>query len=198
MMTRSTKVERKTKETDIVVQLDIDQPGLIDIQTGVPFFDHLLESAAFHGRVSLVVRASGDIHVDAHHVVEDTGIVIGDALSRILAEQGPVDRFGHSVIPMDDALSEVTVDVSGRSYLAFEPSFPQSRVGSFDVALLREFFVAVVTHAKITLHARLIHGANSHHMAESLFKALGRALKQAYAPVHSEGAPGMSTKGAVR
>ena len=199
MSIRKTVAERKTKETCIAVELDLDEPGSIDVETGVPFFDHLLGAAAFHGRFGLRVRAQGDTEVDFHHVVEDTGLVVGDALEKILAEHGEVERFGHSIIPMDEALSEAVVDVCGRSTLVFEPSFPQAMVGSFDVALIREFLSALAMRARIALHVRLIHGVNSHHMAESLFKALGRALKAAYTARSShEGTDGMSTKGTIR
>jgi imidazoleglycerol-phosphate dehydratase len=199
MKARTASFSRKTRETDIRVEIDLDRPGKISVDTGVGFFDHLLEAAAFHGRFSLSVQARGDLEVDNHHLVEDTGIVLGEAL-RQAAEKGPdFNRFGHALIPMDDALSEVAVDAGGRPYLVFEPSFPQERSGNFEMVLIREFLVALSNRARITLHAELRRGHNSHHCAECLFKALGRALRQAYSPLAADaGLPqGMSTKGTL-
>ncbi len=189
---RKAKVARKTRETDITLTLDLDSTGVV-VSTGVAFFDHLLGSAAFHGRFRLDLEAKGDLAVDAHHLVEDTGLVFGQAFAEILAATGQVARFGHAVIPMDEALSEVAVDVCGRPALAWRAAFPQVLVGAFDTALLKEFFSAFVSQAKISLHAETRCGENSHHMAEALFKALGRALQQAYRPVEAE----MSSKGRI-
>jgi imidazoleglycerol-phosphate dehydratase len=189
---RTATVARKTRETDITLTIDLDAAGGT-IRTGVPFFDHLLASMAFHGRFRLDIEASGDTEVDAHHLVEDTGLVLGQALSDILARAGQVARFGHAVIPMDEALSEVALDVCGRPTLAWRASFPQGWAGSFDLSLLREFLGGLAARAGISLHAVTRAGENSHHMAEALFKALGRALQQAYGP--AEGA--MSSKGRI-
>jgi imidazoleglycerol-phosphate dehydratase len=162
------------------------------VDTGVPFFDHLLRALAFHGRLGLSIKGQGDLEVDEHHLVEDTGLALGEVFARLL-EQGPVERFGHAVAPMDEALAEVAVDVCGRPTLVFSGEFPQARVGSFEAALLREFLTALASRARIALHASLRCGANSHHLAEALFKALGLALRRAYAPASGD----MSTKGTI-
>jgi len=162
------------------------------VDTGVPFFDHLLRSMAFHGRLGLNIRARGDLEVDEHHLVEDTGLALGEVFARLL-EQGPVERFGYAVAPMDEALAEAAVDVCRRPNLVFTGQFTQARVGSFEAALLREFLTALAARARIALHASLRYGANSHHLAEALFKALGLALRRAYAPAPG----GMSTKGTI-
>ncbi len=182
---------RKTKETDITVDIDIEKPGEVSVSTGLPFFDHILTSMAFHGGFHLTVAASGDIEVDPHHLVEDTGVVIGEALKKHLDTGAQVHRYGHAVIPMDDALSEVTIDVCSRPYLEFRAVFPQEKSGSFDMSLLREFLLGLANRARINIHAACRYGENSHHMAESLFKALGIALKQGFTPL--EGV--RSTKG---
>jgi imidazoleglycerol-phosphate dehydratase len=196
---RKAEYSRKTLETDVQVGLTFPagpeagpEAASVSVDTGVPFFDHLLRSLAFHGRLGLSIRARGDLEVDEHHLVEDTGLVLGEVLARLL-EQGPVERFGHAVAPMDEALAEVAVDVCGRPTLVFTGQFPQGRVGSFETDLLREFLKALATRARIALHASLRYGANSHHLAEALFKALGLALRRAYSPA----AGGMSTKGTI-
>lgn len=193
MAGRTATLARRTKETDISVTLDPDSYGEGGvIRTGVGFFDHMLTAFSFHGGMGLSVQASGDLEVDAHHVVEDTGLLVGDALSQILAK-GPVRRFGHAVIPMDEALSEVSVDVSGRPCLVFRAAFPQPTAGDFDLCLLREFLTALSSRARIGLHAEIRYGDNSHHMAESLFKALGKAVSAAFEPADGE----LSTKGSI-
>jgi imidazoleglycerol-phosphate dehydratase len=207
MKPRAGSSSRKTNETEIQVDIDLDTAGEIAIDTGVGFFNHLLKSAAFHGRFSLSVRARGDVEVDYHHLVEDTGLVLGEALRLAAEDRGDLRRFGHAVIPMDDALSEVSVDAGGRPCLVFDDSFPQERCGSFEMVLIREFLIALANRARITLHAQLRHGRNSHHCAEALFKALGRALWQAYSPVsgnsgtadgkNAGSGQGMSTKGTI-
>jgi imidazoleglycerol-phosphate dehydratase len=203
---RAAGFARKTAETEVEVQVRMDPEDQRDIRidTGVPFFSHILESMAFHGRFGLKVEARGDLAVDEHHLVEDTGLVLGEALRRIVDLHGPVERFGSAVIPMDDALAEVAIDVGGRPYLVFAAQFPQERVGTFQVALLREFLGAVAVRAAINVHAHIRYGGNSHHMAEALFKALGVALRQAYSlqpgipePIDSRGLGGMSTKGTI-
>lgn len=170
---------RKTKETDVEIDLDLGRPDEVTLNTGLPFFDHLLHAAAFHGGFSLHVAATGDIDVDPHHLVEDVGIVIGELLSELI-EGGSFARYGHAVVPMDDSLSTVTIDAGGRPFLVLQADFPQARSGDFDMALIREFFTALAHRGKITLHARCNYGLNSHHMAESLFKALGIAIKAAF------------------
>jgi imidazoleglycerol-phosphate dehydratase len=176
------KIERKTKETDIVLSLNMRTEDAISFAVGIPFLEHLLTAMAFHGGFSLDVKASGDIHIDPHHLVEDIGITFGDALCRLSREEGSVARYGHAVIPMDESLSEVTIDACGRAYLQFTADFPQKYPGGFDVSLVREFLQAMTNNAQINLHANCRYGMNSHHMVESLFKALGIAVKQAYSP----------------
>jgi imidazoleglycerol-phosphate dehydratase len=193
-MGRKARFSRKTRETDITLELDFDGPGEVSVETEVPFFDHLLEAMAFHGRFGLKLKARGDIEVDEHHLVEDTGIVLGEALKRLLEEHGPVRRFAQAGIPMDEALGEVVIDVSGRPYLVFTGTFPQQRIGTFQAILLREFLAGLANRGRMTIHAHLRYGENSHHMAEALFKALGVALSRAYAPAPSGG---MSTKGTL-
>ncbi len=195
MTSRKVQRTRTTKETDIEVVLDPDGPLSGGITTGVPFFDHLLTSMAFHGPLGLTVSARGDIDVDPHHLVEDTGLVLGQAFSAVLEKTGAVARFGHAVIPMDEALAEATVDVCGRPTLSWLASFPQPRAGTFDLSLLREFLGGLASEARISLHLEVRRGENSHHMAEASFKALGRALHAAYLPAGT--GSGMSTKGRI-
>jgi len=173
-------VRRTTGETDLSMEINLREPGRISVDTSVPFFDHLLHAMAFHGGFILSIKASGDAEADPHHVVEDLGIVFGQALKQYAETSGPVQRFGHAVIPMDEAISEVTIDVSGRSHLTYRADYPQQRCGDFDTALIKEFLLGIVRHADITLHMDIRYGDNSHHMAESLFKALGKAVKKAY------------------
>lgn len=188
-------VKRKTKETDISLSVGIDDSRVIDIKTPLPFFNHMLTAMAFHGGFSFSIEADGDVDVDPHHLVEDIGLVLGDAFSRLGAENSPLCRYGFSVIPMDDALSEVVIDICGRPYAVFNADFPQAMSGTFDMSLLREFFIAFANKAQISLHCNCRYGANSHHMAEALFKAFGKALKQAYSP--SEHSSVLSTKGVI-
>lgn len=194
MSTRSAEISRTTKETDIRLRLELTSGADIELSTGLPFFEHMLRAMAFHGGFGLAVKASGDVAVDPHHLVEDCGLVLGDAFARILRETGPVHRYGSSVIPMDDALSEAVVDVCNRPYLVYRVNYPQEHSGDFPMALLREFFLGLANRAQINLHLRCRYGKNSHHMAESLFKAAGRALAEAYSPA-APGASEMSTKG---
>ena len=163
-----------------MIEFDPDAQEGIEIDTGVPFVNHLLEAMAFHGGFGLKIQARGDVEVDHHHIVEDIGLVFGSALHKVATDYGNVHRFGYSVIPMDEALSEVTIDVCGRPTLVFTDSFPQGRIGDFDLCLIQEFLKALTSRAKIALHAKVRYGENSHHMAESLFKALGKSLREAY------------------
>jgi len=194
-MSRAT-IERKTKETKIRLTLDLDRHEAPKVATGVPFFDHMLTAFAFHGGFFLEIDAEGDLAVDPHHLVEDTGLVLGDAFKKVQEARGGVVRYGHSVIPMDEALSEVTVDACGRAYWVFDADFPQPTAGTFDLSLIREFIIAFTNRAQVNLHARCRYGANGHHMAEALFKALGKALAQAYAS-REGGEVAMSTKGVI-
>ncbi len=195
MKQRKAQLTRKTKETHVTVEINLDKPDVIDIDTGVPFFNHLLHSMAFHGKFSLTVKAKGDIDVDAHHVVEDIGLVLGEILSGLVFDSGAVMRFGHAVIPMDEALSEAAIDICGRPTCVYNACFPQATAGSFDLPLLREFFFALANRAKISIHVNTRTGKNSHHMAESLFKALGKALSQAY--TYNDKTTNISTKGTI-
>jgi imidazoleglycerol-phosphate dehydratase len=190
---RKVKIERKTRETEISLTLDPDTVSAPAIRTGVPFLDHMLTAMSFHGRFSLTVEGRGDIDVDPHHLVEDVGLVLGQAFRELFEKTGSVARFGHAVVPMDEALSEVTIDVCGRPTLSLHASFPQPMAGTFDISLVREFFAGLSSQARISLHIDIRRGENSHHMAESAFKALGKALKQAYSPDGRE----MSSKGRI-
>lgn len=190
------KIERKTKETDINLSINMKQTGNVSIDTGLPFFDHILYSMAFHGGFTLSLSGKGDLEVDPHHLVEDTGLVLGQALFEFRQKAGAVARYGYSSIPMDDALSETTIDVCNRPYLVMNADFPQERSGNFDMFLLKEFFQALASTARINLHLNCRYGENSHHMAEALFKSLGKALKQAYT-ITGNNTAAMSTKGAI-
>lgn len=196
MNTTPITVKRETKETNVSLTLSREGTKQIHVQTGLPFFDHLLTSFAFHGGFDLSLEATGDVQVDPHHTVEDVGLVLGDSFHRMLETSGQLMRFGYSIIPMDDSLCEVIVDVCERPYLVYRVEYPEASVGSFPVSLLKEFFYAFSHRARINLHLLSRYGANSHHMAESLFKAFGRALAQAYQPVGGS-REGMSTKGTL-
>lgn len=178
-MKRSAKVERKTKETDISMELVIDGRGVAEIDTGIPFIDHMLTLMSAHGFMDLQVKARGDIDIDYHHTVEDLGICLGKAFSNALGEKGGIKRYGHASVPMDEALSTVTLDISNRPYLAYRVSLKKSNAGDFDVMLLEEFFRAFVNSSGITMHCDLISGKDAHHVAESIFKAFGRAMDEA-------------------
>ncbi len=193
MMSRKVQIARKTRETEITLTLDPDSPGTGKIRTGLPFFDHLLGSMAFHGRFLLEIDGKGDLDVDPHHLVEDVGLVLGQALSEVLAKGGQVKRFAHAVIPMDEALAQVTIDVCGRPTLVWRVRLPQARAGAFDLSLLREFFDGLVSQARISLHVEARRGRNSHHMVEAAFKALGKSLCESYQLTGDE----MSTKGRI-
>ena len=178
-MTRQATVLRTTKETDISVEIDLDGTGSSDVDTGVPFFDHMLDAFARHGLFDLKVRARGDIEVDAHHTVEDVGIVLGSAVARALGDKRGINRFGQRYVPMDEALVLAVIDISGRGRLHFEADLPFGCVGAFDTQLTRELFIAFAANAGITLHLRQVAGDNVHHLIEAMFKACGRALCEA-------------------
>jgi imidazoleglycerol-phosphate dehydratase len=188
-------IERKTKETDISLKLSFLDPAPPSIDTSLPFFDHLLTAMAFHGGFALSVSAAGDIEVDPHHLVEDVGIVLGDAIQQHAQENGPLHRFGHSIIPMDEALAEAVVDLCGRPTLVYNPEYPQPYAGEFDISLLREFLSGFTGKGRCALHGVIRSGENSHHMAEALFKALGKALGQACRPLSGDDRGLLSTKG---
>lgn len=173
---RSARVSRTTKETDIQIALDLDGVGRTRIDTGVPFFDHMLDAFGRHGLVDLDVHAKGDIEVDAHHTVEDTGIVLGQAVAQALGDKRGIVRFGTSFVPMDESLVQASLDISGRGQLHYAVDVPLQMLGIFDTSLAKEFFIAFATNAGITLHVRELAGENAHHIVEASFKAVGRAL----------------------
>ena len=176
---RSAQVRRTTRETDIRVEVALDGSGQSTLASGLPFLDHMLEQVARHGLLDLVVEARGDLHIDAHHTVEDIGITLGQALRQALGERAGITRYGHAYVPLDEALSRVVLDCSGRPGLVYSVTYPRARVGDFDVDLLREFFQGFVNHALVTLHVDGLRGDNAHHIAETVFKAFGRALRMA-------------------
>jgi imidazoleglycerol-phosphate dehydratase len=174
---RSAQVNRNTLETKINVQLNLDGNGTSTFDTGLPFLDHMLDQVARHGLVDLEIIAKGDLHIDAHHTVEDIGITLGQAFSKALGDKKGLRRYGHAYVPLDEALSRVVLDLSGRPGLVFNVNFVRSSVGDFDVDLVREFFQGFVNHALVTLHIDNLAGENAHHQAETVFKAFGRALR---------------------
>jgi imidazoleglycerol-phosphate dehydratase len=195
-MGREAVIERSTKETSIVVRLDIDGTGRTDVSTGVPFFDHMLEALARHGLFDLAVSAKGDLEVDAHHTVEDVGICIGGAIVEALGDKRGIRRFGSSAVPMDEALVLAAVDVSGRGSLTYDIEVPIELIGTFDTTLAKEFFAALATNAGITVHLHEVDGENAHHIIEAAFKALARALRDALElDPRVDGVP--STKGSL-
>ncbi len=181
MTERTACVSRHTLETVIQVRVDVDGSGRAELDTGLPFFEHMLEQVARHGRIDLDIRAQGDLQVDAHHTVEDVGIVLGQAIARAVGDKRGIFRYGHAYVPLDEALSRVVIDFSGRPGLVYGVTFTRARVGDFDVDLFREFFQGFVNHARTTLHIDNLRGANAHHQAETVFKAFGRALRMALA-----------------
>jgi len=179
MTRRSAAVDRKTKETHITTELTIDGNGTHRISTGVPFFDHMLTLFTVHGFFDLSLEASGDLEVDAHHTIEDVGIVLGEALAKALADRCGIARYGHAVTPMDDALCAVTIDLSNRPFLVYNVTFPKQSTAAFDRSTAKEFFRAFAVRGGMNLHINLLYGENEHHILESIFKAAGRALDQA-------------------
>lgn len=182
MTNRSAQVRRDTKETQITVRIDLDGAGEASITSGIPFFEHMLDQVARHGLIDLTVEASGDLEIDAHHTVEDVGIVIGEAIRAALGDKTGIVRYGHAYVPLDEALSRVVLDFSGRPGLEYRVVFPRARIGHFDVDLLREFFQGFANAAGVTVHIDNLEGRNAHHIAETIFKAFGRALRMAVAP----------------
>ena len=178
-MSRTAKVHRETSETDISIELKLDGSGQHQIESPVPFFNHMLAAVARHGFFDLTVRASGDIEIDAHHTVEDLGIVLGEAFRQALGDKAGVRRFGRATMPMHEALASVIIDFSGRPFLVFNVALPKAKVGAFDTELVEEFFVAFCNHAGANIHVNLAYGDNLHHIIEGIFKAFGRALDQA-------------------
>lgn len=197
MAARKATVERNTLETRVKVTVDLDGQGHADLATGVPFFDHMLDQVARHGMLDLAVHADGDTHIDDHHTVEDVGIALGQALREALGDKAGIHRFGHAYCPLDEALSRAVVDLSGRPGLEFHVAFPRDRVGGFDVELVQEFMQGLVNHAFMTLHVDGIRGLNTHHVIETVFKALGRALRTAVEQDTRAAGATPSTKGAL-
>jgi imidazoleglycerol-phosphate dehydratase len=195
-MQRQAHVTRNTLETQITVGLNLDGTGAPKLATQVPFLDHMLEQVARHGVIDLDVEARGDLHIDAHHTVEDIGITIGQAFAKAVGDKAGVRRYGHAYVPLVEALSRVVIDLSGRPGLEFHVEFVRARIGEFDVDLVHEFFQGFVNHAQVTLHVDNLRGSNAHHQAETVFKAFGRALRMAVEPdPRTGGVP--STKGTL-
>jgi len=197
MAERKATVKRDTLETQIEVSVDLDGNGSGRFDTGVPFLEHMLDQVARHGLIDLDVKAKGDLHIDAHHTVEDIGITLGQAFSRAVGDKKGIRRYGHAYVPLDESLSRVVIDFSGRPGLEYHADYPRARIGEFDVDLLLEFFQGFVNHAHVTLHVDCLRGRNAHHIAETIFKAFGRALRVALE--HDERMQGMmpSTKGSL-
>jgi len=196
-MQRRAKIQRDTLETQIKVSIDLDGSGQTEFDTGVPFLEHMLDQVARHGLIDISVKAKGDLHIDAHHTVEDIGITLGQAMARAVGDKKGIRRYGHAYVPLDEALSRVVVDLSGRPGLEFHAKFRRARIGAFDVDLIHEFFQGFANHAGVTLHMDSLRGDNAHHVAETLFKAFGRALRMALEPDPRMQGSLPSTKGAL-
>ena len=196
-MGRTARVERNTQETRIDIAIDLDGEGRGDFETGLPFLEHMLDQVARHGAIDITLRAEGDLHIDAHHTVEDIGIALGQALARATGDKRGIRRYGHAYVPLDEALSRVVIDLSGRPGLHYTADFPHRAIGGFEVELIPEFFQGLVNHAGATLHIDALRGQNAHHVAESLFKAFGRALRQALEPDPRMAGRLPSTKGSL-
>ena len=191
---RKVEIRRKTKETEVILKIDLDGSGRYSIESGIPFFDHMLSLMSYHSRIDLSLRAKGDVGVDAHHTVEDVGICLGDAIRKALGEAKGIQRYGMALIPMDETLASVALDLSMRPCLVFHMKPRRSKVGTFDIELVEEFFRALCNHGRMTLHINLLYGRNSHHMVEAVFKGFGRALREAIS-LDSRSSQIPSTKG---
>ncbi|GGL69825.1 imidazoleglycerol-phosphate dehydratase HisB [Wenxinia marina] len=194
---REATITRTTAETDISVSVRLGGTGARDCRTGIGFFDHMLDQLARHSLIDIKVRATGDLHIDDHHTVEDTGIALGQALARAIGDKRGIRRYGSCLLPMDDALVRAALDLSGRPFLVWSVPFPTAKIGTFDTELVREFFQALATHGGITLHVDRLHGVNSHHIAEAAFKAVARALREAVEPDPRQADAIPSTKGTL-
>jgi imidazoleglycerol-phosphate dehydratase len=194
---RQAQITRNTLETQITVKVDLDGTGKAILDTGVPFFDHMLDQVARHGMIDLEIAAKGDLHIDAHHTVEDIGIALGQAFTQAIGDKKGLRRYGHAYVPLDEALSRVVVDFSGRPGMEFNIEFVRARIGEFDVDLINEFFQGFVNHAMVTLHIDNLSGRNAHHQAETVFKAFGRALRMAAEPDPRAAGIIPSTKGSL-
>ncbi|PTV95395.1 imidazoleglycerol-phosphate dehydratase [Rhodobacter aestuarii] len=194
---RTATITRKTAETDISVTVNLDGTGVYDNRTGVGFFDHMLDQLSRHALIDLTITATGDLHIDDHHTVEDVGIALGQALTKALGDKRGIRRYGHFVLAMDDSQIATALDLSARPFLVWNVDFPTQKIGTFDTELVREFFQALSTHGGITLHIDKVHGINSHHIAEAAFKSVARALRMAVEPDPRMGDVLPSTKGAL-
>ncbi|MEJ0092329.1 MAG: imidazoleglycerol-phosphate dehydratase HisB [Methylocella sp.] len=194
---RTGVVSRKTKETEIEVRADLDGRGVAKISTGIGFFDHMLEQLARHSLIDIDIRAKGDLHIDQHHTVEDTGIALGAAIRQALGDRAGIARYADALLPMDETLTRVAIDVSGRPFLVFRTNFPRAKIGDFDTELVREFFQAFAMNAGITLHVETFYGENAHHISESCFKGLARALRLAVELDPRQNGAIPSTKGSL-
>ena len=197
MTQRQASVERNTLETQIQVNINLDGTGECKLDTGVPFLEHMLDQVARHGLIDLEIKAKGDLHIDAHHTVEDVGITLGQAVAKAVGDKIGLLRYGHAYVPLDEALSRVVIDFSGRPGLVYRADYPRAMIGDFDVDLLHEFFQGFVNHARVTLHIDCLRGENSHHVAETIFKAFGRALRMALESDPAMGDILPSTKGSL-
>ncbi len=194
---RTARVERNTLETQITVELNLDGTGECRLDTGVPFLEHMLDQVARHGLIDLDITAKGDLHIDAHHTVEDIGITLGQAVNQALGDKKGIVRYGHAYVPLDEALSRVVIDFSGRPGLEYHADYPRAMIGEFDVDLFHEFFQGFVNHANVTLHIDCLRGGNAHHIAETIFKAFGRAVRMALAADPRMAGVTPSTKGSL-
>lgn len=196
-MARTAQVVRNTKETQITVSVNLDGTGTARLVTGIPFLEHMLDQVARHGLVDLDISAQGDLHIDAHHTVEDIGIAFGQAFVKAAGDKAGLRRYGHAYVPLDEALARVVIDLSGRPGLEYRVEYPRARIGEFDVDLVHEFFQGFVNHALVTLHIDVLSGQNAHHIAETVFKAFGRALRMALEPDARMAGVVPSTKGSL-
>ena len=194
---RTSEVERNTKETQIRVKLNLDGKGVAKLATGIPFLEHMLDQVARHGMVDIDVQAKGDLHIDAHHTVEDIGITLGQAFTKAIGDKTGIRRFGHAYVPLDEALSRVVIDFSGRPGLSYNVTFTRGLIGEFDADLVHEFFQGFVNHAQVTLHIDNLRGDNAHHQCETMFKAFARALRMSVDPDPRSGGSVPSTKGSL-
>jgi len=197
LLARTAQIERNTKETQIQVEINLDGCGQAELDTGLPFLEHMLDQIARHGLIDLNIQAQGDLHIDAHHTVEDIGITLGQAIAQAIGKKQGIQRYGHAYVPLDEALSRVVLDLSGRPGLCMQVEFVRSHIGDFDVDLFHEFFQGLVNHAQMTCHIDNLRGANAHHQAETIFKAFGRALRLAITPDSRQAGQIPSTKGCL-
>ncbi|MDD2801517.1 MAG: imidazoleglycerol-phosphate dehydratase HisB [Methylococcales bacterium] len=197
MAKRIAQVERNTLETQINIGINLDGTGKSSFAIGVPFLEHMLDQIARHGLIDMDIHAQGDLHIDDHHTVEDVGITLGQAFAKAIGDKKGIYRYGHAYVPLDEALSRVVIDFSGRPGLFYEVTYPKARIGSFDVDLFREFFQGFVNHAGVTLHIDNLKGSNAHHVAETIFKAMGRAIRMAITPDERMAGMMPSTKGSL-